>query len=70
MANKIIEKMKRCKKCKKHTVHKCNSDSMGILALMINIILVVITGGFWLIPLFLYLILTIPFFSKWTCSEH
>lgn len=77
--SKILEKkLIGCKKCNpsrmgfifgyKKTVHIRNGSSMGLIGILINLVLVIITVGAWLIPLIAYLMLNVSV-GGWNCSK-
>lgn len=66
---KIIEyKLNHCGKCAKETTHKRNNHRSGILVTLINIALVIATGGIWLLVWAAFAVLTARV-GGWKCSE-
>lgn len=66
---KVIEqKVKHCSCCGKKTKHQRNSSRIGFVGILINLALIVITAGFWLIPLILWALLSARF-GGWSCEE-
>ncbi|MCP4763212.1 MAG: hypothetical protein GY870_15675 [archaeon] len=68
MAASIEEQIMYCKKCDKVTVHHRNVKKMSVIAIIINIIMVFITTGLWIIPLVLYLLLKPKNSSPYVCK--
>ncbi len=69
MALAIEEKLLACKNCGKATIHHRNSNQMGVIVIIINIFLVLITSGLWLIPLILFLVAKSIGKSVFYCRE-
>ncbi|MCP4763804.1 MAG: hypothetical protein GY870_18680 [archaeon] len=68
MALAIEEQIKECKKCGKVTVHHRNVKKMGVIIVIINVLLVFITSGLWILPLVLYLLLSPKNKSQYACK--
>ncbi len=69
MAIAIEEKLLECKNCNKATIHHRNSSKLGVVAIIINVILVIMTSGLWLAPLIIYLLATSIGKSTFFCRE-
>ncbi len=69
MTISIEEKLSVCTKCKKSTIHHRNSESLGVIMIIIHIILTIITSGLWIIPLVIYLLFKAGNKNKFVCKE-
>lgn len=72
---KVIEEIKYCKHCNMETLQRKNSSRISAIAWIINIILCLITIGWWLIPFIIYLFIHMlskmdtALSNSWICTQ-
>lgn len=68
----VENKMKHCSCCGQRSLHHRNVNKMSGGWIFVNLVLIVLTAGLWLIPLIpisLYYTVTNPIIGGWICSK-
>lgn len=64
----VEEKIKYCNECERQTKHYRNNKKSSGFMLLVHLVLIVVTSGFWLIFIILWKILNAKI-GGWRCSE-
>tara|TARA_A100001015_G_scaffold163020_1_gene181168 strand:- start:540 stop:752 length:213 start_codon:yes stop_codon:yes gene_type:complete len=64
----VEEQLKQCKTCNRKTKHWRNNTKSSGFMLLVHLVLIIGTMGFWLIPLILVKVLDSRI-GGWSCSE-
>lgn len=68
MGKAIEETVKKCSRCKKKTIHVRNTNKTGFVMILIHVVLTIVTGLLWLIPLTIWYLLN-KNIGGWICQE-
>ena len=70
MARKLESAVKYCSRCQCNTEHIKNGKQLSVGESLAHLVLVLLTGGFWLIFLFIQLVWnSLSSIGGWTCSK-